>query len=104
MTTTKAQVTEALCEGDTLADLDCFYNAGEPRHSLYDDRGELIHCSGEELPTREYDDGWGGADGEPVICFSKNYVYFRYAYDGNEHIVSVPRNPEAVTRGVLIGD
>lgn len=100
MTTTKQQVIDALAEGDTLESLDCFYDTMtyDPSY-VHSSTSELIHCRGDELPEREYDHGYGGVEGEPIICFSDRYVYFRRSYDGSESIGYMPRHPEFVTHG-----
>lgn len=99
MATTRQQVIDALAEGDTLESLDCYYNPVPEYGSAYDASIELIHCRGNDLPEREFDAGYGGVEGEPIICFTDRYVYFRRSYDGYESIGYMPRHPEFVERG-----
>lgn len=40
----------------------------------------------------EFDPSYGGIDGCPFICFTKDRVYFPGTYDGSEWVASVPRN------------
>ncbi len=46
----------------------------------------------EQLDT-EFDDGYGGTNGEPFTAWSKQFVYFPACYDGAEWIAYVSRNP-----------
>lgn len=41
----------------------------------------------------EFDDGYGGAEGEPFTMWTLFRVYFPVVYDGSEWVGSVPRNP-----------
>lgn len=43
---------------------------------------------------REFDDGFGGNEGEPFWAWTKTKVYFCTVYDGAEWIDSIPRNPQ----------
>lgn len=60
-----------------------------------------LRCSVAELPTREFDDGYGGTEGEPVIGFSQKYVYVSVTYDGSEWIAAVPRHPDYISDKAL---
>ena len=42
---------------------------------------------------REFDNGYGGSEGEPVLIWTEERVYFPVVYDGAEWMGSVPRNP-----------
>jgi hypothetical protein len=42
---------------------------------------------------REFDGGYGGAEGNPFTAWTKNYVIFPTEYDGSESIARVRRNP-----------
>jgi hypothetical protein len=116
MTTTRAQVLQALeSNNEDVSAVVCFYRpyhrhvVDYERDDWSDDCGSscpsIIQCSVDELPEREYYDGYGRVEGENVFCFSARYVYFRHGYDGSERIVFVPRNPDtvddvwAITRG-----
>lgn len=54
----------------------------------------IIACtiSDEEL-DREFDDGYGGAEGAPFTAWSENWVFFPICYDGAEWVGIAPRNP-----------
>lgn len=99
MATTKSQVRDALAEGDTLAEMVCLYRPHDDNHSRYSSEPEdrpLVQCDFEHLPEREFDEGFGGVEGEEVICFTKRHVYIKSQYDGAEEVVAIPRNPEDV--------
>mgnify|MGYP001611688840 FL=1 len=98
MATTKQQV-QKVCEemGDVLANLLCFYQPEDGGHYGWTSPAPaIIQCSGTELPERTFDAGYGGTNGEPVICFSDRYVYIKVQYDGSEWIEAIPRHPEFV--------
>lgn len=100
MATIKQQVARAAEEvGDDTANLICFY---EPRAAKYRWRDStadpLIRCSFDELPEREFDEGYGGREGERFIGFSEHFVYVCGTYDGSEWITAVPRDPAVVER------
>ena len=40
-----------------------------------------------------FDAGWGGAEGPPVLIWTKQRVYFPVVYDGSEWLGSAPRFP-----------
>jgi hypothetical protein len=42
---------------------------------------------------RQFDDGWGGAQGAAFTAWTEKHVYFPAYYDGSEWCASVPRNP-----------
>ncbi len=42
---------------------------------------------------REFDDGYGGTEGEPFYAWSRDWVVFPVCYDGSEWLGRVPRNP-----------
>ena len=42
---------------------------------------------------KEFDDGFGGSEGEPFTVWTKNRVYFPMVYDGSEWVGSAPRDP-----------
>jgi len=93
-TTTKEQLLEAMKrEAETPEDLVAVF---WQLYSTFGDRGEVIQCDFDELPERKFDSGYGGMEGEPIIAFTKDRVYFKVVYDGMEWIDSVPRNPENV--------
>lgn len=98
MDTTKNQVKEAVERvDDDVNKLTCFYqnHQGQP---YYREENILptIMCKFDELPEREFHDGFGGTEGEPVIAFSDNYIYVKVYYDGAEHVQAVPRHPENI--------
>lgn len=43
----------------------------------------------------EFDAGYGGAEGPPVLIWTEDRVYFPVVYDGAEWLGSAPRNPQA---------
>lgn len=43
---------------------------------------------------KEFDNGYGMAEGEAFTLWTHNFVYFPATYDGSEWIASVPRNPK----------
>ena len=42
---------------------------------------------------RQFDAGWGGAEGKPFTLWTADRVYFPACYDGSEWVESVPRHP-----------
>ena len=42
---------------------------------------------------RTFNDGYGGAEGEPVLIWTEQRVYFPVVYDGAEWMGSAPRDP-----------
>lgn len=103
MTTIKQQVLDA-CEktGEDPALLTCVY-IPDGQYAYYgplfekDDENPLpVTCSVAELPEREFDSGFGGREGERIICFSEQYVYISTEYDGAENIEAVPRHIEQI--------
>jgi hypothetical protein len=53
----------------------------------------IITITDEEL-DREFDDGYGSAEGTPFTAWSDNYVYFSREYDGADFIDRVERHPK----------
>lgn len=53
---------------------------------------KLVHVTGADL-DREFDDGYGGIEGEPFTLWTEKYVYFPVCYDGAEWVGSVRRDP-----------
>jgi hypothetical protein len=43
---------------------------------------------------RWFDDGFGGAEGEPFTAWTARRVYFPTEYDGAEDVGSVSRHPD----------
>lgn len=54
---------------------------------------ESITLTPEQL-DREFDDGYGGTEGEPFTVWTKDRVYFPIGYDGAKWCGSVARNPD----------
>lgn len=54
---------------------------------------EACTLSPEQLDA-EFDDGFGGTQGEPFTVWTRNRVYFPVCYDGAEWVGSVARNPD----------
>lgn len=46
-----------------------------------------------EVLDREFDSGWGGTEGTPIMAWTKNFVIFSCQYDGSEWLSSIARNP-----------
>jgi hypothetical protein len=42
---------------------------------------------------REFDCGYGGAEGCPFTAWTENWVLFPLEYDGSEYVGYAPRNP-----------
>lgn len=58
------------------------------------DESPIVACSlSEEGLDREFDDGFGGEEGEPFTMWTEDRVYFPLCYDGSEWVGSAPRNP-----------
>lgn len=47
----------------------------------------------------EFDAGYGGTNGPPVLAWSDTRVFFPVVYDGAEWLGSAPRNPQADGQG-----
>lgn len=47
----------------------------------------------EENLKREFDSGYGGAEGAPFTAWGEKWVYFPIVYDGAEWVGHAPRNP-----------
>lgn len=103
MTNLKAQVAEAAeAVKDDPSSMICFYepvdeNGGRRSSWSSKPAPPPIRCTFDELPTREYDSGYGGVNGEYFIGFTERFVYVRSVYDGAEWIDAVPRSPEQFT-------
>lgn len=65
------------------------------------DKGEkLVHCTlTDKEMHKEFDCGFGGAEGKSFTAWSKDYVYFPLEYDGAESVGRAPRNPCDVATG-----
>lgn len=50
-----------------------------------------------EVPTRPFDSGYGGVNGEAIVAYSAKYIYFKGQYDGAEWITSLPLHPDNLT-------
>ena len=42
---------------------------------------------------KEFYGGYGGSDGEAILIWTEDFVYFPVVYDGSEWLGSAPRNP-----------
>lgn len=81
--------------GDDPGSLVCFYqDSWQSWHS--DKKTSVVRCGVDELPTRKFDCGYGGANGPALLAFSEKYVYFSHEYDGMESMRFLPRAPEFV--------
>lgn len=41
----------------------------------------------------EFDDSYGGVEGQSFTAWGEKWVYFPICYDGSESVGSAPRNP-----------
>lgn len=56
--------------------------------------GDFIAITPPDLDLdREFDSGWGLAEGKPFTAWTERRVYFPSVYDGAEAVESVPRDP-----------
>ena len=103
MTTAQEQLRDAVeNNGEKVEDLlICFYE-GPVDYSYDGPPIPITECSFEELPTRKFNPGYGGVEGETVIAFSERYVYIKGCYDGQEWMEAIPRHPEVVSNGIPI--
>lgn len=59
-------------------------------------RGDTIVAKAptdESVWDESFHDGYGTAEGKPVLAWSETRVYFPVEYDGSEWIGSAPRDP-----------
>lgn len=54
---------------------------------------ESITLTDDQL-DRDFDDSWGGTEGDPFTVWTAKRVYFPACYDGGEWVASVARNPD----------
>lgn len=47
----------------------------------------------EEFLHKEFDDDYGGIEGDSFVILTKDWIYFPICYDGAEWIERVPRYP-----------
>ena len=57
-----------------------------------EDYSKIVTTLTEDGLNREFDDGYGGSEGEPFTAWGEKYVYFPVVYDGAEWVGSAPRN------------
>ena len=74
------------CWRNAIAESMAFFN------ETWDDI-EAITLSDEEL-DRQFDNGYGGTEGEPFTIWTMSRVYFPACYDGREWVESVARHPD----------
>lgn len=58
-----------------------------------EDYSKMETTLSEEGLNKEFDDGYGGSQGDPFTAWGEKYVYFPVVYDGAEWVGSAPRNP-----------
>jgi len=58
-----------------------------------DNFDKMVTTLSEEELDREFDDGFGSAEGTPFTAWGEKYVYFPGVYDGAEWVDCAPRNP-----------
>lgn len=60
----------------------------------HDDASAVVAVApSEDVLDVEFDDGYGGSEGPPVLIWTEQRVYFPVVYDGAEWLGSAPRNP-----------
>lgn len=59
----------------------------------------LAVAPSEETLDVQFDDGFGGSEGPPVLIWTEQHVYFPVVYDGSEWLGSAPRNPQSEGQG-----
>lgn len=67
----------------------------EAREECEDDSPVVAIAPADIDLDREFYDGYGGSEGEPVLIWTERRVYFPVVYDGAEWLGSAPRNPES---------
>jgi hypothetical protein len=73
-----------------------FEAAREPQHNetRRADISPVVAVAPEGIDLdREFNDDYGGSEGEPVLIWTEERVYFPVVYDGSEWLGSAPRNP-----------
>ena len=104
MTTTRASLLAVVLEmGDDPNTVECFYQNHAGELFSWDERDDpypIVACNIYDLPSREFDAGYGGTNGEPCIAFSPRHVYIKSQYDGAERFVAIPRHPEHIGTGI----
>ena len=61
---------------------------------MVDDDGPVMAYAPDEATFDiEFNAGYGGTEGLPVLAWTKTRVYFPTEYDGSESIHSAPRDP-----------
>lgn len=58
-----------------------------------EDYSKMVTTLTKDGLNREFDDGFGGSEGEPFTAWGEKYVYFPVVYDGAEWVGFAPRNP-----------
>jgi hypothetical protein len=98
VTNLKEVVTQAIIKaGEDPRDVVCRYQPmPEGGTYSYDAESRLVACMAVDLPTREFDSGYGGDEQEPFIGFGLRYIYITVSYDGATGIKAVPRDTEFV--------
>lgn len=71
----------------------------------YGDAGPVLYYAPDIESFRvEFDPGYGGSEGPPVLAWTENRVYFPVTYDGAEWLGSAPRNPQFEGQGHVGGE
>lgn len=84
MTTWRAELAEAMAE--------------------VSDPGPVVAVAPDEsVLDVEFDAGYGGSRGQPVLVWTEDHVYFPVVYDGAEWLGSAPRNPRGEGQGHVGG-
>jgi hypothetical protein len=62
--------------------------------SREDDQSSVVAVAPDDsVLDVEFDAGYGGSEGSPVLIWTEEYVYFPVVYDGAEWLGRAPRNP-----------
>lgn len=65
---------------------------------------DVVYCTLSDAQLdREFNDDWGGIEGDAFTMWTSNHVYFPVCYDGAEWVGSVPRNPQQTPIGHIGG-
>lgn len=76
---------------------ECFNEARKPDYNsdrLLVDETPIVAVAPEGIDLdKPFNAGYGGSEGEPVLIWTEDRVYFPVVYDGAEWMGSAPRNP-----------
>ncbi len=58
-----------------------------------DDFSKMVTTLTDDELIKDFDNGYGGTEGDGFTSWGENYVYFPMCYDGAEWVGHAPRNP-----------